>query len=213
MKNRVARLKADAELSDEKIRDFLPKVRQVLGAASGNIFIFLDDFHVIDGTLQPKLLAFLYAVARGNNVFLKISAIETLTKAWDPKNRTGLQEPHDAQTIKLDCNLTMPDKAEAHVEGILDAHAVYCGLPSVRFLCICKHVLSRLVWVSAGVPRDALNMFAQAITKALTAGRNRVSVTDVNIAASEIVVKRRARWSPTFWIQKLKAVWSRCLNV
>jgi hypothetical protein len=190
VRNRMARLKHDADLTDEKIREFLPEVRQVLGAASGNVFIFLDDFHLIDDTLQPKLLAFLYAVARGNNVFLKISAIETLTKAWDPKTRTGLQEPHDAQTIKLDYNLTMPDKAEAHVEGILDAHAVYCGLPSVRFLCIGKQVLSRLVWVSAGVPRDALNMFTQAITKALTAGRSRVSVTDVNIAASEIVSQK-----------------------
>lgn len=84
----------------------------------------------------------------------------------------------------------MPDKAEAHIEGILDAHAVYCGLPSVRFLCVGKQVLSRLVWVSAGVPRDALNMFAQAITKAMTGGRRLVSVTDVNMAASEMVSQK-----------------------
>jgi hypothetical protein len=150
----MARLKDDTSISDDKIRELLPEVRQVLSASSSNIFIFLDDFHLIDDALQPKLLGFVYAVARGNNVFLKISAIETLTKAWDSKSRTGLQVPHDAQTIKLDYNLTMPDKAETHIEGILDAHAVYCGLPSVRYLCIGKQVLSRLVWVSAGVPRD-----------------------------------------------------------
>ncbi len=101
-----------------------------------------------------------------------------------------MQVPHDAQTIKLDYNLTMPDKAEAHIEGILDAHAIYCGLPSVRFLCTSNYVLSRLVWVSAGVPRDALNMFAQAITKGATSGRSRVSVTNVNLAASEMVSQK-----------------------
>jgi hypothetical protein len=84
----------------------------------------------------------------------------------------------------------MPDKAASHIEGILDAHAVYCGLPSVRFLCTSGDVLSRLVWVSAGVPRDALNMFAQAMTKGTAVGRSLVSVTNVNVAASEMVSQK-----------------------
>jgi hypothetical protein len=84
----------------------------------------------------------------------------------------------------------MPDKAAGHIEGILDAHAVYCGLPSVRFLCTSGGVISRLVWVSAGVPRDALNMFAQAMTKGTTEGRSLVSVTNVNVAASEMVSQK-----------------------
>jgi hypothetical protein len=190
VKGRLARMKDDINLKDEKIREFLPDVRRVLSTAPANVFVFLDDFHLIDITLQPKVLGFLYAIARGNNVLLKISSIETLTKLWDAKSRTGLQVPNDAQLIKLDYNLTMPDKAESHIEGILDAHAVYCGLPSVRFLCVGKQVLSRLVWVSAGVPRDALNMFTQAITKAITGGRRLVSVTDVNMASSEMVSQK-----------------------
>jgi hypothetical protein len=191
--SRMARLKEAADLSEEKIRQFLPEVRRVFAgvdSTEGNLFLFLDDFHLLDASLQPKILGFIYSVARGNNVFLKISSIETLTKSWDATNHTGMQVPHDAQTIKLDYNLTMPDKAEAHIEGILDAHAVYCGLPSVRFLCTSNYVLSRLVWVSAGVPRDALNMFAQAITKGATSGRSRVSVTNVNLAASEMVSQK-----------------------
>ncbi len=84
----------------------------------------------------------------------------------------------------------MPDKAAKHIEGILDAHAIYCGLPCVRFLCTSSDVLSRLIWVSAGVPRDALNMFAQAMTKGSIANRSRVSVTDINLAASEMVSQK-----------------------
>ena len=102
----------------------------------------------------------------------------------------GLQVPHDAQTIKLDYNLTMPDKAAGHIEGILDAHAEYCGLPSVRFICTSGDVLSRLVWVSAGVPRDALSMFAQAMTKGTAEGQSLVSVTNVNVAASEMISQK-----------------------
>jgi hypothetical protein len=189
----IQRLHGDSDLSDDRIRQFLPEVRQLLAVAGqqvGNIFIFLDDFHVLDLAIQPKLLGFLYSVIRGINVYLKLSAIETLTRSWDVKEHMGLQIPHDAQTIKLDYNLATPDKAANHIEGILDAHAVYCGLPSVRFLCTSSDVLSRLVWVSAGVPRDALNMFTQAMTKGASGGGSRVSVTNVNVATSEMVSQK-----------------------
>lgn len=186
-------LRAQPELDDSEIRKFLPEMRQAfspLQTGPNNLFVFLDDFHVLDTEMQPKLLGFIYSVTRGMNVFLKLSAIETLTKSWDSVSHTGLQVPHDAQTIKLDYNLTMPDKATTHIEGILDAHAIYCGLPSVRFLCTSNDVLSRLIWVSAGVPRDALNMFAQAMTKGSISNRSRVSVTNVNLAASEMVSQK-----------------------
>ena len=188
----IQRLQKVAELQDDQIRTFLPEVRALFASVSRvkNLFVFLDDFHVIDISAQSKLLGFLYSVSRGNNIFLKLSAIETLTRSWDPKAHAGLQVPHDAQAIKLDYNLTMPDKAAAHIEGILDAHAVYCGLPSVRFLCTSVDVMSRLVWVSAGVPRDALNMFAQGMTKGTTEGRSLVSVANVNVAASEMVSQK-----------------------
>jgi hypothetical protein len=191
--NTIQRLRKETDLADDQIRKFLPEVRALFAAVvtqAKNLFVFLDDFHVIDISSQPKLLGFLYSVSRGNNLFLKLSAIETLTRSWDSRAHAGLQVPHDAQTIKLDYNLTMPDKAATHIEGILDAHAVYCGLPCVRFLCTSGDVLSRLVWVSAGVPRDALNMFAQAMTKGTTEGRSLVSVTNVNVAASEMVSQK-----------------------
>jgi len=189
----IDHLRAKPDLDDGEIRRFLPEMRQAfspLQTGSTNLFVFLDDFHVLDAEMQPKLLGFIYSVTRGTNVFLKLSAIETLTKSWDSVSHTGLQVPHDAQTIKLDFNLTMPDKAAAHIEGILDAHASYCGLPSVRFLSTSNDVLSRLIWVSAGVPRDALNLFAQAMTKGTISSRSRVSVTNVNLAASEMVSQK-----------------------
>lgn len=191
--NAIQRLRKETNLADEQIRKYLPEVRSLFASGVAhvkNFFMFLDDFHVIDVSTQPKLLGFLYSVSRGNNLFLKLSAIETLTRSWDSKAHAGLQVPHDAQTINLDYNLTMPDKAASHIEGILDAHAVYCGLPSVRFLSTSGDVLSRLVWVSAGVPRDALNMFAQAMTKGTAEGRSLVSVTNVNVAASEMVSQK-----------------------
>lgn len=176
------------DLDQDKVRQFLPDIRRLFAdfsARSQELFIFLDDFHVVEQSLQPTLLDILYAFSRGNRIFLKLSAIETLARTFDPGRHLGLQIPQDSQLIKLDYNLTIPDKATEHIETILNSHARYSGLPSIRRLCTSGDVIPRLTWVAAGVPRDAMNLFSQAVTKASLEGRRQVSVSNVNIAASE----------------------------
>jgi hypothetical protein len=101
----------------------------------------------------------------------------------------GLQSPHDAQILNLDLNLTMPDKSKDHIVSILDAHARYCGLPSIGYLAN-DDVLSRLVLVAAGVPRDSLNLFSNAISKAVAKSQKLVSITSINAAASEMAEEK-----------------------
>jgi hypothetical protein len=178
------------DVKEDQIRRMLPSIRRLLsplGEQRRELFIFLDDLHVTASSLHPKILGMLYSISRGSRIFLKVSAIEALTRLFDPSNRLGLEVPHDAQLIRLDYNLTMPDRATQHIENILDSHAVYCGLPSIRKLCTSAEVIPRLTWVAAGVPRDALNLFAQAMTKATLTGGRHVSVSSVNIAASEAI--------------------------
>lgn len=179
--------------SCDEVRRLLPEIRRLLArfAERGqDLFVFLDDFHVVGKELQPLLLDMVYAVARGNRVYLKLSAIETLTRTFDPSTHTGLEVPQDAQNIRLDYNLTTPDKTTAHIEAILNSHAQYAGLSSVRSLCTSSDVIPRLTWVAAGVPRDALYLFSQAISKASVEGRHRVTVSNVNVAASETLTTK-----------------------
>jgi len=165
--------------SGNRIDRLFPRIRRALFPLAqhhGRVVIFLDDLHVIDQSLQPIILAKLYSICRGNRIFLKISGIEQFTKNWDSSSRLGLETPHDAQVIRLDYNLTMPDKSKAHIQNILDAHARYCGLPDISYICG-DGVLSRLAWVAAGVPRDALYLFYQAIVRATVKNQKKVSVT------------------------------------
>ncbi|MEW6238776.1 MAG: hypothetical protein AB1656_25610 [Candidatus Omnitrophota bacterium] len=181
---------SSAESSEKEIKNLLPNTKRLMNIilnSSNDFVIFLDDFHVIDINLQPKLLHFLYSFSKGARVYIKLSAIETFTKFWDAATRTGMESPHDAQQIKLDYNLTIADKACDHICKILDAHAAYCGLPSARSLCSSNDVLNRLVWVAAGVPRDALNIFSQAISKATVRNQSRITVTNINTAASDLI--------------------------
>lgn len=167
----------------------MPRLRRIIGQIATPqrpLTIFLDDIHVLDESLQPQVLAYIYKVARGNNAYIKISGIAQLTSLWDNANHFGLQPPHDAQIMDLDLNLTMPDKSQAHIVSILDAHARYCGLPNIAYLAG-DGALSRLVLAAAGVPRDALNLFSVGISKAIAKSQKLVSITSINAASSEMV--------------------------
>lgn len=170
----------------------VPKVRRILGKFASSekpLTIFLDDIHVVNRGVQPIILGFIYKMTRGNNTFVKISGISQLTNLWDGSTQTGLQAPHDTQILNLDHNLTIPDKSKEHIIGILSSHAQYCGLPDVGYLSG-DRVLSRLVLVAAGVPRDSLNIFSLAITKAIAKNQKLVSVISVNAAASEMAEEK-----------------------
>lgn len=165
----------------------LTKARRILGAVSrsqNGLFIFLDDIHVLKDA-QPKVLSKIYSITRDNGVYIKISGVQGFTKTYEAAAREGLEPPHDIQIINLDHNLTMPDKSYEHVKKILDSYANYCALPNVSYICG-EGVLERLIWVAAGVPRDALNLFSKSIAKASIKDQRRVSITSINSAASEM---------------------------
>lgn len=175
-----------------KIQRLIPKARRLIGMHATRqrpLTIFLDDIHVLEESLQPRLLSAIYSLTRGNNCYIKASGIEQFTNIWDGITRQGLEPPHDTQILKLDHNLTMPDRSEEHIVSILDAHAMYCGLPDIKYLAD-ERVLSRLVLVAAAVPRDALGLFSQAITKSLVKGQKAVTITALNAAASEAVEEK-----------------------
>ncbi len=68
--------------------------------------------------------------------------------------------------------------------AILDKCLSMCGI-NRRGSIIAGAAVGRLVWCSAGVPRDFLSLFQTAIQHALQNHRSRVGVQEVNIAAGE----------------------------
>lgn len=170
-------------------RDFLFITRQ--GRA---FFIFVDDLHLLHPDLQPYFLSALYSFCRGNNVFLKITAIENLTRLFDERAQEGLQTPGDAQVIRLDYNLVNPGAAFEHIRNLLDSYVQFVGIPSLSSLCG-NGVIERLAWVSAGVPRDALYIFNNAIKKAIAADRKSLAVMDINMSAADSLTEKEANAS------------------
>lgn len=165
-------------------RYFLPFVRKRNG-----FFLFIDDLHLLHRNVQPFFLSCLYSLSRGNNIYLKITAIENLTRLQSETEQEGLQTPGDAQIIRLDYNLVDPGRAHEHIVEIVESYVKYVGIPSTESIAG-SGVLERLTWLSAGVPRDALYIFNNAITKAIAGKRRRIGLVDVNMAAAESLTEK-----------------------
>lgn len=193
LKEKLSRLEDKGlDITQADIDTFLPVFsRGLLGFVNkyGKLFVFIDDLHLVDESLQPYLLSTIYSFSRGNNIYIKIATIENLSNLYNERKQEGLQTPGDAQVIRLDHSLVEPMIALKHIKQILNSYVTYVGIPSLSILCG-KNVIERLVWVSAGVPRDAIYIFNNSLAKAQSQARNVVAVTDVNMSAAESLTEK-----------------------
>ena len=212
----------DDSIVDKRLSRMTPRLRKLLGNIpeyTGGLTIFLDDLHVLDNALQPQLLSVIYSLSRGNKIFIKASGIEQLTNLWDGRTRTGLESPHDVQILKLDHNLTAPDQSKEHIKNILDKHAQHCGLPDIHYIAS-EEFVNRLVLAAAAVPRDALSLFSQSISRSFLRKQKAVSVTSLNGATAEAVEEKlkdmqsdSSKSDQTGLTKRLEAVKHFCLDV
>ena len=159
-------------------------LRKLTRATKHHAFLFLDDFHLIDHDAQPKLLHALHGALKGSNGWLKVAGLSALLNTYSPTTRQGLQVPGDAQFISLDLTLENPEAADRHLRAILESFLKAVGY-SLSSAVIPDAAFRRLVWATAGVPRDFLQMFARAIEHAQRNRHATVTLSDVNIAIGE----------------------------
>jgi hypothetical protein len=159
-------------------------LKSVTTLSRDSVFVFLDDFHLVDVNLQPHLLHTLNAALKGANGYLKVAGVRSLTNAYSAKLRHGLQIPGDAQEISLDLTLENPEAAERHLRAILEGFLKAVGY-QLSDQVMPQAAFKRLVWANAGVPRDFLQMFARALEHAGRNSHSSVTVSDVNIAIGE----------------------------
>jgi hypothetical protein len=159
-------------------------IKEITRQTHDHVFVFLDDFHLVDPASQPEVLHLLNGALKGANGWLKVSGVRTLTNYYSSATRTGLQVPGDAQEISLDLTLENPEAAERHLRAILEKFLEGVGY-SLSDRVMPESAFKRLVWANAGVPRDFLQMFARALEHAGRNGHTSVTVSDVNIAIGE----------------------------
>lgn len=182
------RIRDRNNVTERDVESVLPLVRQHLRAFTSRnrlqLYVFLDDAHLLSPELQPAVLDAVHSVLKGAGGWLNVAGVKNLTRLYDSSQRVGLQLPHDAQPINLDLTLTDPGAARDHLVAILEKFLFTCGIGR-RASVIPDAAIERLVWCSAGVPRDFLWLFHTALQHALQNRRHRVGVQEVNMAVGE----------------------------
>jgi hypothetical protein len=153
-------------------------------AIRGNVFVFLDDLHLLDFNEQPKLLHLVHASLKGAKGWLKVAGLRSLINYYSARDRIGLQVPGDAQLIPLDLTLENPEQAESHLKAILENFSEAVGY-TVSSAVLPGTAFRRLAWANAGVPRDFLQMFSRGIEHARRNRHSVVTLSDVNAGIGE----------------------------
>jgi len=181
--------------SENDLKSVLPRIREEIRAFTRNarsqLYVFLDDSHLVSPDLQPLLFDAVYAVLKGAGGWLNIAGVKHLTVLYNSGQKIGLQMPNDAQPIDLDLTLTDPPAARDHLVAILEQFLNSCGIHR-RASVIPGAAIERLVWCSAGVPRDFLWLFQTAMQHALQNRRRRIGVQEVNLAVGEFAQTKMA---------------------
>ena len=185
------RLRSFSESVLEGVKDVSraqPEVNRLLAeltaAAGSDVFVFLDDYHVLDEQSQPQLLHILHGALKGANGWLKVAGLRTRLNAYDPASRRGLQVPGDAQEISLDFTLVDPVTAEDHLRTILQRFLQVVGISSDG-----QVIHEAPFGGSFGQTRVCRAIFCRcsrpALDQARRANRAKVTLTDVNLSIGE----------------------------
>ena len=180
---------AEAILGDEKeLARAIPELNRLVAkstdAAGVDLFLFLDDYHLLDLPSQPELLHILHGALKGACGWLKVAGLGTRLNAYSPATRKGLQVPGDAQRISLDFTLVDPKAAEDHLRAIFQRFLAVVGVEIITQV-IDEAAFRRLAWANAGVPRDSLQMLGRSLEHARRVEHSKVTITDVNLSIGE----------------------------
>jgi hypothetical protein len=176
---------ATAQITPAKAVTRIKRELIAITKTTGNyVFVFLDDFHVLDIDEQPKILHLVHGALKGANGWLKVAGLRSLLNHYSSRTHEGLQVPGDAQSISLDLTLENPEAAETHLRKILESFLAAVGYSKSNAI-VPVQVFRRLAWASAGVPRDFLQMFARAIEHARQNKHSIVTLSDVNSVIGE----------------------------
>ncbi len=184
-----------SRLSVATIRKLVPELKRLVRGftrrTGRNLFVFLDDAHLLDSALQPQMFELLHSILKGTGGCLKIAGVKNFICLYQPAQRMGLQQPGDVQHIYLDLTLVDPASAREHLVSVLKQFLKECGFSRTNQI-MHDRAIDRLVWCSAGVPRDFLQLFERSVGFAIQHRRKRVGIEEVNMAVGEFGEEKSA---------------------
>lgn len=154
---------------DRNLQDYKAALQATLARTkSKQALIMIDDFYLIHRDVQPNVVDYLHRLLRGTGAWMKIGTVRHRTKLGRTNGQfIGIEPTQDAEVINLDLTFEDINATTEYLSALLDSLAKKVGIPQVTGTdYLNTDALFALTLSSAGVPRDFLEIFVNAVQAA-----------------------------------------------
>lgn len=185
------------------------KLKSLFKDSVRSLYIFLDDFYLLDVETQPEVLDLLFRAIRDTSTTIKIASIEHLTRTYLSDTNRGMQLSQDISDVNLDFTLENPKETQAFLEDLLRSFVARSDVKSMASF-VTQGARGRLILASGGVPRDYLNLVSKSIDAAVRDrdSPRKVSEGDVNRAAVVLSNLRKSDLGDDVDSQRSQSIYS-----
>lgn len=162
-------------------------IAKALRKGSANrLDILVDDFYLIDRTVQPDVIDYLHRLTRGVGAYLKVGTVRHRTRLSRYANGQliGIELGEDMEQIDLDRTFEDITSTRDYLASLLNSLGWQVGAEVACSEYLSDDGLFQLTLASGGVPRDYLNIFVDAVDQARNLGFTRVTPKAVYKAAA-----------------------------
>jgi hypothetical protein len=160
------------EYLERHLRDFKEAIVGALkeGPKSRGTLI-VDDFYLVQPSVQPDVVDYLHRLVRGTDLYLKIGTVRHRTSLARQNGQTvGVELYQDVEAIDLDHTFEDVDATHGYLKAMLDSMGGKVGIERASAEFLSPDGLFALTLASGGVPRDYLTIFVEAVKAARDGG-------------------------------------------
>jgi hypothetical protein len=180
---------AKVDSLENHLIDYKSVLQAELAKAGCTYAVFIvDDFYLIDRSIQPDVIDCVHRLLRDTDLYFKIGTIRhrTTLLRTEPVH-VGVQPTQDVDSIDLDQTLEDLDRTRGYLEEMLRLMGQQAEMEDATSL-MSDQARRDLVLLSGGVPRDYLSIFVNGTERARNRrDARRVTPTDLRKAAAALV--------------------------
>ncbi|PZW79121.1 hypothetical protein DFS21_10719 [Pseudomonas sp. 2848] len=193
VKSKFSRQKQD--FLERHLSQYKRAIKEAVPTRDHAINILLDDYYLVNNSLQPDVIDYLHRLFRDTNLYLKIGTIRHRTKLRRYENQTiGVELNQDIEEINLDKTLDTLRQTQDYLVAILDEMGRTLGINSVSGNLFNADAAHALTLASGGVPRDFLTIFVEAVSLSVSSGKtDRLTPTYIYKAAASQAIPNKRR--------------------
>ena len=178
---------------ERHLQDYKEVLQSSLVEAGVFAYVLVDDFYLVERSLQPHVVDYLHRLLRGTHAYLKLATIRHRTTLRTHEGQTiGVELSQDVEELSLDKTFEDFEATHEYLHAMLQQMGRDPSVEIDTATLFNPDAARALTLSSGGVPRDFLNIFVDAIDASIRSGKfDRITPTYIYKAASSLSYKSK----------------------